>query len=173
MEQYVIDYLNERYIKSKATQERAKRKFDLTEREHLALWEAKPLFVIKLAAKLKKGKDSADSYMRSDRGPCLSWITKQAMRDGVMNRDTAEVISHRESVMRFRMQRGEKHRDESKQKISRTKKGTKHTDRHKAKVSAALTGVAKSAESNSKRSASMKAHWTKKRADEAASIAGV
>ncbi|MGT2477863.1 NUMOD3 domain-containing DNA-binding protein [Methylobacterium oryzae CBMB20] len=173
MEQPLIDYLNERYAKSRATQEQAKRIFDLTEREHLALWEAKPLFVTKLAAKLNKSKDSADSYMRSELGPCLSWVTKQARKDGVMNRDTAEVISHRDSEKRFRMQPGERHREESKQKISRSKKGVKHTEARKAKVSAALTGVAKSAESNSKRSASMKAYWAKKRDDEAARKTGI
>lgn len=173
MEQYLIDYLNERYAKSRATQEQANRKFDLTEREHLALWEAKPLFVTRLAAKLRKSKDSADSYMRSELGPCLSWVGKQARKDGVMNRDTAEVISHRESEKRFRMQPGETHREDSKQKISKSKKGVKHTEAHKANVSAALTGVAKSAGSNSKRSASMKAYWAKKHADMAANTAGI
>ena len=168
MDELVAAYLKERYDISKRTQEISKITFDLTEREHLNLWEAKPLFLNKLALQLNRGKDSADSYMRSELGPCLSWVNKQARKDGVMNRDTAEVISHRESEKRFRIQAGDHHSEKSKRRISESKRGVKHTRAHKANVSAALTGVAKSPESNSKRSTAMKAHWDKKRAEKAA-----
>jgi len=173
MQQNVTEYLKERYGISRNTQEQAKVTFDLTESEHLALWETKPKFLSKLAAKLAKNRASADSYMRSEFGPCLSWVNKQAKKGGVMNRHTAEVISHKDSQKRFRMQLGESHSEKSKRKISESKKGVKHTSAHKAKVSAALAGVPKSPESNSKRSSAMRAHWDKKRAEKAASVTQV
>lgn len=167
MQPYVVEYLAERYNISKATQERTRIHFNLSHQDHLMLWEAKPLFVRKLAAKLRTSREAADRYMRSEFGPCLSWVSKQAKKEGVMSRETAEVISHRESEKRFRMQLGEKHREESKKKISESKKGVKHTEAHKANVSAALAGVAKSPESNAKRAEAMRAYWDKRRAEKA------
>src|SRR5687768_4048901 len=96
----VSHWLEQRYEKSKVYQTEQGIHFDLSFEEYLNLWSADKI------RKLEKYAAAGDLDRRMrhpDKGWVLSWSSKEARKAGVMNRDTARVLTRKTSETRFFM----------------------------------------------------------------------
>jgi hypothetical protein len=122
--------------------------FDLTFEEYLSLWS--PYRLLKLEEYLRNNE--IDRRMRHPLyGWVLSWISKDARKTGVMNKDTARLLNRDDSEKRFFMQRGERHTEEAKAAIGAAHRGKSISQEHREKISAARKGTKQTEEHKRKR----------------------
>lgn len=164
-EERVEAFFRSRFAISKRHQERKGVQFEISFEEYMQIWKSHPYRFANTRKQFLAGK--GDTFMRSDRGYVLTWISKDAKQSGVMTAANAEICGREESKRKFQMQKGEQHREDSKHKIAKAITGIKRSDATKALMSAAQSGMPKSAESNAKRAETMRAYWDKRRADKA------
>jgi hypothetical protein len=157
----VGDWLEQRFEKSKAYQTARGIRFELTFEEYIKLWSADKI------RKLEKYAAAGDLDRRMrhpDKGWVLSWASKEARKAGVMNKDTARVLTRKTSEIRFFMQKGERHTEAAKKAIGDAHRGKKISEKHRNDISKARMGVKQSEEHRRKRSEAMRANWAARRA---------
>jgi hypothetical protein len=154
-------WLYTRYQRAENYQTKNGIHFDLTFEEYLSLWS--PYRLLKLEEYLRNNE--IDRRMRHPLyGWVLSWVSKEARKAGVMNKNTARLLNRADSERRFFMQRGERHTEEAKAAIGKAQRGKTITQEHRNAVSVARKGTKQSDEHKRKRSDAMKAYWAAKKA---------
>ena len=154
-------WLYTRYKRAENYQTNRGIQFVLSFEDYLSLWS--PYRLLKLEEYLRNNE--IDRRMRHPLyGWVLSWVSKEARKAGVMNKNAARLLNREDSERRFFMQRGERHTDEAKAAIGKAQQGKTITQEHRNAISAARKGTKQTAEHKCKRSDAMKAYWAAKKA---------
>jgi hypothetical protein len=144
----VSNWLEQRFEKSKAYQTARGIRFELTFEEYIKLWSADKI------RKLEKYAATGDLDRRMrhpDKGWVLSWASKEARKAGVMNTDTARVLTRKTSEVRFFMQKGERHTQAAKDAIGKAHRNKTISQEHREKISGARKGTKQTEEHKRKR----------------------
>lgn len=146
------------YINSKTRQQQRGVVFTLTFTQYLEIVLKDDKKVDRMNASYQKWIDTG-SKGHYHSGYVLSWINPDAFRRKIMNNRTAYWCNHKESVEICKMKLGEKHTEESKQKISKSLSSRNLSKIHRERIASAKVGNVQSEEEKLKR----KATWLQKR----------
>jgi hypothetical protein len=160
----VTHWLKRRFENSKVYQAKRGIRFDLSFEDYLSLWSADKLRQLEKYA----AKGNIDRRMgHKEKGWVLSWVSKEARKAGVLNKDTARVLTRKTSEMRFFMQKGERHTAAAKKAIGDAHRGKKISEEHRRAISASKKGVKQSEEHKRKRVDNARATRAAKKTQEA------
>lgn len=171
-------HLQRMFESSKKRQTEAGVQFDLTFEEYLGLITKARRRIMQIElnkGNLKRFMESARGYVLTPKGRS-EWAAK------VCNKDTYEFVNREKSRRNQHLKKGDKHREDSKQRIAAARTGTKHSDETREKIkagnlgqtrsdetraaiSAAQMGKPKTPEQIEKMKAAATARWAAKRAE--------
>ena len=169
----INDYLKGWYEKSKKFQEGKGKTFQLSYVDYLNLWGKRRI------RSLTQWMDDGSLFIRQRRhtvqnpnpnGYVLAPVSFAASQEVVLTAENMAISTRATALQNCKMKKGDKHREDSKARISAKTKGVKKSDTHRAKISQSMkgknTGRMDDAGKES-RSAAMKAYWAKKKAKNA------
>lgn len=134
--QALMTILERKFDYSARTQTKAGVQFDMSFEQYLALITISRLQTME--KHLKRGSFMA--FMQSNYGYVLTWKGRAERDAGIMNAETAIFTDRETSKRRQQFQKGDKHSDVSKQRISEAKRGQKHSEETKALIAVAKRG---------------------------------
>lgn len=162
-QQQLEAFLFGRYEASREYQQGEGRQFDLTWPEYLSLWKRKRYLLNKVRQQVVIGR--ANAFMASSDGIVLSWKSKDAFQDGVINVHSMEIKTKEMSKRVCHMRVGDHHSEASKEKIRAARTGTTRTDATKEAIRAAHTGSTRSEATKAKMAESARKRWARARAE--------
>lgn len=141
------------YHKAKKWQKSKNIQFELTLDDFIGLWSPYRLSV--LENKLDQGLESINRYLTDANRPVCGWRDREAKSSGVMTKNNALIDRADHQLAKFKLQRGEKHRPESIEKMRKPKRESTRQKMCKPKSEAAKANM----------STGQKARWAKYRVE--------
>jgi len=145
-------HLQRMYESSKRRQTEAGVQFDLTFEEYLGLITKSRRRAMQEALNkgdLKRLMESAKGYVLTPKG-------RSEFAAKICNKDTYEFVNREKSRRNQHLKKGDKHREDSKQRIAAARLGTKHSDETREKIKAGNLGQTRSDETRAAISAAQK-----------------